>query len=343
MKILIESLHGLGDTVCMLPMIENIRHFYPQAKITVLVKFEGSKEIVTAGNGKVDQIYILDYRQKKIKETIALFGKLRRERFDIGFACANSPVKKAHLFMRLIAPKHKVGIQFSEGKSFGDLMDQYHFVEANLIALQNASIALKTHTPKIVIADKISEKVNSWLPEKTKPRIGVCIGNADISYKNKFLRKDPIYTRGWGIHNTSTLCEKLLLLGYEVILLGGKQELDLLSQMPETVTRNAVSFVGRTTVMESAAITSLCDVVVGVDTGLQHISDAVGTKTVSIFGPTNPKTHGAHSENAAFVEYSTQCKYCYGTNRYVHCENRECLNRITVEMVTAKIQDILNI
>jgi len=38
MKILIEALHGLGDTVNMLPVIRAIRDEYPEAYITVLIQ-----------------------------------------------------------------------------------------------------------------------------------------------------------------------------------------------------------------------------------------------------------------------------------------------------------------
>ena len=88
--------------------------------------------------------------------------------------------------------------------------------------------------------------------------------------------------------------------------------------------------VNKTNLQESMALVTLCDVAVGVDTGMMHIADALGVKTVSIFGPTNPKTHGAYSDQASFVEADLPCKYCYGTKNYVECKDRECLKCINV-------------
>ena len=38
MKIIVELLHGLGDTVCALPMLKVLRNNYTQTSKTLLVK-----------------------------------------------------------------------------------------------------------------------------------------------------------------------------------------------------------------------------------------------------------------------------------------------------------------
>ena len=98
---------------------------------------------------------------------------------------------------------------------------------------------------------------------------------------------------------------------------------------------------GDTSINESIAAASLCKLLVGVDTGMQHIAAAVGTKTISIFGPTNPKMSGAYADNAEFIEADVDCKYCYGTKRYVNCDDRKCLKNITVNFVLNKIRELV--
>ena len=72
-----------------------------------------------------------------------------------------------------------------------------------------------------------------------------------------------------------------------------------------------------------------------------HIADALGIKTLSIFGPTNPKVVGAYSKNADYIEHNCECKYCYGTSRYITCTDRKCLNEIKVQEVLDEIKRIL--
>jgi ADP-heptose:LPS heptosyltransferase len=105
-----------------------------------------------------------------------------------------------------------------------------------------------------------------------------------------------------------------------------------------------VDFVGKTTIKESIALASLCDCVFGVDTGMQHIAAAVGARTVSVFGPTNFRTHGAYSDGAKFLVNNNCCptQYCYGTSHYVNCpENRKCLTSISPEQAFVAVKDML--
>lgn len=63
--------------------------------------------------------------------------------------------------------------------------------------------------------------------------------------------------------------------------------------------------------------------------------------TVSIFGPTNPEYYGVFSKSSYFIEYEIDCKYCYGTNQYIHCDNRICLTQITPQQVIDFLETIL--
>ena len=134
------------------------------------------------------------------------------------------------------------------------------------------------------------------------------------------------------------ITEILIKKNNKVILFGGKDELKYLEIFGNVLDdNNILNFVGKTTITESAVLAEQCDLVIGVDTGMQHVADAVGTKTLSIFGPTNPKTHGAYSENAKFVEIEQSCKYCYGTDKYLSCSDRKCLSNININTVLDKI------
>ena len=78
---------------------------------------------------------------------------------------------------------------------------------------------------------------------------------------------------------------------------------------------------------------------------MQHIADALGKRTVSIFGPTNPATHGAYSDKAVFVqcEDKLSCQHCFGTDIYYECPDRKCLNSISAEQVFQKARDLIEI
>lgn len=346
MKILIESLHGLGDIVCMLPTIELIRKIYPEAYITVLVKFAAAADIIERSETPVNQIICLDV-YKNLKRSFQVIRQLHSMHFDYGISAAVTPVRKANIFMKMIAPKKHIGLQ-TQGVFFDSLKDKYHFVDANL-----QGISAICPLPKQKIYPKLYPDRESLFAVKAKigkdnlkhPIIGICIGDADYSLKNRFLRTGKVYTRSWGIANMSNLIKQLqshMNDPFTIVLIGGKAETGLLPYLREhqALGSGICNLVGQTSIKESIALASLCNVVVGVDTGMQHIASAVGTKTISIFGPTNPATHGAYNKNAVFVVKRDACPYqfCYGSKRYVQCPNRRvCLSRISADEIYRNI------
>ena len=102
-----------------------------------------------------------------------------------------------------------------------------------------------------------------------------------------------------------------------------------------------VNLVGRCSIKESMVAIKKCTCSVGIDTGMQHIAGALSVPTVSIFGPTNPKYIGAFSNCSYFVEHFVDCKYCYGSYNYIHCDNRRCLTEITPKQVMDMVHYVL--
>lgn len=346
MKILIEAMHGLGDTVCILPTIKAIKIKYPNAQLTILVKYNINKQIIEASKIEYSELMDLNVYSKNILSTIQKLRYLRKQHFDLAVCCANTPVKKARILMSLINPKKVLGLQFDNGIYYNDLRDNYHFVDANLMAIKEiVDINKVDKSPRLYVEENNYHYMLSRITlDKSKRIIGLCIGDGDVSYRNRWLRSDPVFTRGWGIQNMTALMEKLIEHGYQVVLIGGRLEERLIPYIPKRILNSpsVLDFVNKTSLKESMSLVSLCDTIIGVDTGMMHISDALGVKTLSIFGPTNPKTHGAYSLKAEFVEANCQCKYCYGRKEYTDCSNRLCLSRITSDDIIKNVERLYN-
>ena len=59
-KILVELLHGLGDTVCAIPMLKVLREHYQEARIDVVCKFDVCAQILRCSDIKIDNYYVLN-------------------------------------------------------------------------------------------------------------------------------------------------------------------------------------------------------------------------------------------------------------------------------------------
>ena len=342
-KILVEAMHGIGDTVCVLPMLQALRMSYPEAYLAVIVKTDAGKTVIRASDIAVDEIIVWDV-YKKIFSGFKRLIDLRRRRFDTGISSAVTPVKKSRMFMKAIGVAKHIGIQ-QDGYSFADAPFNLHFVEANLFSVKElCGTELFESRPRLYPDRDAVRRVREIIDVVGRRRrlVGVCIGNADHTLTNRLLRVGKVWPKAWGIDKMKELIGLLAEKEYDIVLIGGVAERPLLDALEsERRRRNVFDAVGRCSLEESIALASLCDCTVGIDTGMQHIAAAVGVPTVSVFGPTNPRRQGGYSSTARFVEVDRECKYCYGSSLYVSCQDRRCLSEITPVAVFEAVTAIL--
>lgn len=335
-SILVEMMHGIGDTVCILPMLKRLREVHSDWAITCVVKPGYGKDILEASHILVDDIIELDV-YKNLFNTYQFIRKLRERHYTYGLSSVVTPVNKSKIFMKLAGVKQHIGLQ-SRGQYIYDLDSHVHFVEAQI---QAASDIIGDYTidegPRVYAQGVISKIVKR---EPGKTVVAVCIGNADSTFKNRWLRIGSVYPKGWGIDKINSLLTLLLDASYQIVLIGGKQELPLIDSLdPSSISNPHVSnFVGVCSIQETIDVLSQCHVSIGVDTGMQHVADALGLPTISIFGPTNPKRCGAYSDSARYVEHEESCKYCFGSDLYIDCLDRKCLLNISPNQVVEVLE-----
>lgn len=99
------------------------------------------------------------------------------------------------------------------------------------------------------------------------------------------------------------------------------------------------SFIGEGDLLDFAAVVSEASLMVGNDSGPMHISASMGTPTLGLFGPGEPAVFGPYGKNAHFIHLKLDCNPCDQLN-CIHPDN-PCMNRITFEMVKAKVELML--
>ena len=339
LHILVEVMHGLGDTVCSLALLKGVRYLFPNAKLTVLCKMNAGRDIIESSHILVDEIIVIDI-YKSIINTLKTIDYLRKQKFDLGISAAITPVKKSQLFMKLCGVKQHIGFQASGTNKFDY---DIHFVEANVRTLGlEVSDELR---PQLYVDTDSDKSIDHYFDglDQSRPIIALCIGNADPSLTNRWLRTGRVFPRAWGITRMHNLLELLVKDGNQIVLIGGPQEIPLLEELTEFLKLpQVINLVGKCSIKQSIAAIKRCTCSIGIDTGMQHIAGALSVPTISIFGPTNPKNHGAFSSCSYFVEHDVDCKYCYGTENYIHCKHRRCLTEITPQQVMDTVYQVLD-
>ena len=326
LNILVEIMHGLGDTVCALALLKGVRYLYPDAKLTVLCKMNSGRDIVESSYISIDKIIVLDV-YKNIYTTFKTIMNLRKQNFDIGISAGITRVKQ------------HIGFQASGTNKYDYDM---HFVEANV-----KTLGLEFNDelrPQLYVDTDSDKSICHYFDslDQSRPIIGLCIGNADPSFTNRWLRVGRVFPKAWGITKMHNLLDLLIKDGNQIVLIGGPQEILLLEELTEFLKLpHVINLVGKCSIKQSMAAIKRCTCSIGIDTGMQHIAGALSVPTISIFGPTNPKYIGAFSDCSYFVEYETDCKYCFGTNQYLHCNHRRCLTEITPQQVMDTVHQVL--
>lgn len=106
----------------------------------------------------------------------------------------------------------------------------------------------------------------------------------------------------------------------------------------------ALSLVGRTGLLESAYFASLADVVVANDTGMSHLSEAVGTPVVALFGPTSRELgYFPVLPGSRVAELPLPCRPCTRTGQGVcrHPHRKACLEGIAPGAVLTQVVHLL--
>lgn len=347
-KILIEIHHGLGDVVQMIPLIGNLRKNYRNAKISVIVALNVHAEILDC-TGLVDNYYFLNPRKMTLREIISFIKKIRKEKYEIGFLSPITNKRLGAALLYILGCKYRVG-EVSKNKKLLinnnitiEEDSSLHRVDRNLNLLKAANIKIYDLNPFMRINEDYryeAKKKIEHLNQKNK-LIGICIGTNPVEQKKGFKRI-PYEAKKWSLNNYINLIIKLSK-NHNVILIGGKKEEEEIKEFHNLLKSNnrIINFINKTTIMESAALINECDLVIGGDTGMLHIADALGKNTLTIFGPTDPYLVGPYSEKSTYINLNLECQYCYGTNRLYECTDRKCLTGITVDHIYNRINGIL--
>ena len=106
---------------------------------------------------------------------------------------------------------------------------------------------------------------------------------------------------------------------------------------------------GNTDLRSLAAVLSLCRVVITNDTGPMHLAVAVGARTVTLWGPSDPEEVAHQGEARPWVRGAgLPCQPCFknhcprsGSGTMLPEAYEECMRLIDVERVLASVQNVL--
>ncbi|HKX83099.1 MAG TPA: glycosyltransferase family 9 protein, partial [Pyrinomonadaceae bacterium] len=122
-------------------------------------------------------------------------------------------------------------------------------------------------------------------------------------------------------------------LNVNVILLGAPDEKDVSNAVSSAAAIKPIDLTGETTLAGAVAILSEIDLLISNDMGLAHIAPAVGTRAITIFGPTDPATTRPFGDHAEIISANVECAPCMLRDCPI---DHRCMTRVRVDEVFEK-------
>ncbi len=125
-----------------------------------------------------------------------------------------------------------------------------------------------------------------------------------------------------------------------IVLAGSEQESALCSRIKGMLKDcRVINVSGKTSIREMLGLQAGSELVISNDSGPMHTSAAVGTKTVAIFGPTNPEKTGPKNRNCRIIYKKIDCAPC----KLRHCPyGHRCMQEITEGDVFSVVSQMLS-
>ena len=136
----------------------------------------------------------------------------------------------------------------------------------------------------------------------------------------------------WPTRHFAALADDLAAHGYAIWLLGsGKDKAagDEIIQLSRTTSPR--NFCGETSLSQAVDLIGAADFVVCNDSGLMHVSAAVGKPLVAVYGSSSPGFTPPLSDRATILSLNLDCSPCF--KRECPLGHLDCLNKLTPQRV----------
>ncbi len=329
-KILVIKPAAIGDVLLCTPVIENLRHNFPEARIVFLTQ-KYCKEVLT-GNPFLNRILTYDL---KLDSGWCLIRNIRKQKYDLVIDLFGNP--RTAIITFCSRARYRVGYRFNWRALAYNLKitprgATVHNVEFNLDSLRKLGLEIVQSSPKFYLNEIQEEFADEFFSSSGldgKEVIGI---NPCGTWPTKV----------WGADKFAALGSRLAS-EYKILLFwGGRDERIVAESIKQKIGENAL-LIPEVDIKYMGGLLKKCRAFITNDTGPMHIAWSLGVNTEAIFGPTNSKLQGPLSENSVVI--SNESLSCLGCNltKIEECPyGHKCMKELSPDHVYLKLMELLS-
>ncbi len=343
-NILVIRFSSLGDIILLTPLFRELKKKFPQANIDFFTST--TFQSICLNNPNISTIIPLD-RKKGNSELSRIVKLIKSKNYDLFFDAHYSLRSRLFLF-RLF------GARYFFNKSIKRI-DKRSW-KRNLLLSTKINL-LENHISQreayCRLLDDFSEKRSYQMETELFPsnddkaKIRHILHQFNLEGKTLVAMGPGASFQGkcWPKENYLKLSEQLQASGFSIVLLGGADDSEP-GWMVNNSKEKPLDLSGKLSFIESAALLKQCQLTISNDSAVFHLSEAVGTPAITIFGPTVKEFgYAPFLKDSRLIDISLPCRPC-SRNGKGNCKNpieRQCLYDITVDLVFEQAFNVLKL
>jgi ADP-heptose:LPS heptosyltransferase len=343
-EILVLRLDRIGDLLMSLPALAELRSAFPRARIRLAV---GAWSAPVARRAPVDEVLVwsapwVGRREEGADPIAALFRRaraLRRDSLDLALDLQGDV--RASLLLALTGARVRVGYANTGGD----------WLLTRVVPLDETVSWVEQNRRAVAVAAG-----RAGDPPGALPRVPLVTAEERAAARRTLaqagLAGGPLVglhpsggraVKQWPAHRWLEVARRLQAeAGAHVVLTGSGADRELTRRIAGDLSGPVADFAGRLDLLETLAVIASLDLFLSPDTGPMHMAAAVGTPSVSVFGPSDPVRYfsggtGAPGTRHVVVRPDLWCAPCNLIRRppgeCLGPEGPECLRAVSVEVV----------
>lgn len=333
-KILIIQTAFIGDVVLALPLLQVLRRKLPNAEIDFML-IPKTAELLK-NHPDVNEVIVFDKKNKDrgLSGIFKLAKKVALKRYDVVF------ILQRHFRSALIPFLAKIKIRVGFNKSAFKFLythivkyEKIHEIERNLSLLKPFGIETsRKELPNLYPSDDEKLYVDQLLSGVNSKIISIAPGSV-------------WETKRWLKEKFAELAKLLSDDGFVIALVGGVEDFKLCEEIKTmSDAKNVINFCGKLSLLQTAELIRRSVLLVSNDSAPMHISVAMRTPVVAIFGSTVPEFgFYPYGEKDRVVQVENlYCRPC-GTHGRKKCPEGhfKCMKLIDSERVYLEVKSLI--
>lgn len=335
-NILVRMPNWLGDLVMATPILTDLRHQWPEAKITA--HCQGILGTLIQEDPHINAVRVFkkpsSWLNPRAHSTIA--ASLKEEDYDLAILLTNS-LSSAWWYW-LAGLKNKIGY----ADHYRSLLLDYPIPFPKEREIQHLVITYKMLLNPLGIP--VSETAPAlYLTEQERQQATERFNQAGFNSKQLIVGINPGAAYGsakcWLPERFKEVAQKLIEKpNVSVVFFGDKAGAPLVNEICQTLpTDRVMNLAGKTSLRELMALIKECSLFLTNDSGPMHMASALGVPLLALFGSTSDVATGPY-QGGKVIHKHVPCSPCY--RRECPIDFR-CMTRIDVSEVYHELQQLM--